>query len=102
MYEIIINETIETKGLISFMISKDEEGQLIGEGVLKTHIYVEEINVLDCANFAIYDIDVISESFGSNDPCIVYRFIFKDFETFYEHNDYTEEELIELYDKESE
>lgn len=102
MYDIVINETIETKGLISFIIAKDEEGNLAGEGVLKTHLYIEEINTLDCDNFAIYDIDVISESFGSSDPCIIYRFTFKDFETSYEYNEYTEEQLIEIYNKESE
>ena len=96
MYEITINEFIKTKGLISFTISK-KDGQLVGEGVLKTHLYIDEIDTLECYNFALAGIDVYSESFGSTDPCIVYQFTFTSFDTYYELNDYTDEELDMIY-----
>ena len=102
MYDIVINQEIKTKGLISFTISKDEEGNIVGEGAFKTHIYVEDINMLECYNFILFDVDVFAESFGSNDPCILYRFTFKDYNTFYDEVKYTEEQLIEIYKKESE
>ena len=80
--DIKINE-VETLGLISFNVSKDDEGNLIKSGVLKTHLYIEEINTLECDRFRLTGVDVISESFGSNDPCIIYQFVFEEYECDY-------------------
>ena len=100
MYEIRVNDAFETYGLMSINIKKAEEG-LVTEGVLKTHLYIEEIDSLECDRFRISGIDVLSESFGSNDPFVVYYFIFEDFEMFYENLEYDEKELLEMYKKAS-
>ena len=40
MYKIIINDEINTLGLITFQIRKEGDS-LIREGLLKTHLYIE-------------------------------------------------------------
>ena len=101
MFRIKVNEAFETYGLISFAIKQTEDGY-IKEGILKTHLYIEEIDTLECDRFILTGIEVVSESFGSTDPFIVYYFNFDMFETYYEDFDYTEEELIDMYTKENE
>ena len=91
---IMIND-IETLGLISFTINKTENG-FEKMGALKTHIYVDEIDTIQCEKFSLYGVDVYSESFGSNDPFIIYSFTFEDFECNYE-NSMTIDELLDLY-----
>ena len=102
MYNIIINETIKTLGLITFQITKDDNDNLIKEGILKTHLYIEEIESLECDRFKLIGIDVYSESFGSTDMFILYRFTFDKFGIKDTDENLTEEELIALYDKELE
>ena len=99
MYKIRVNDVFETYGLISVNMRKEGEG-LVTEGMLKTHLYLEEITELECDRFIVTGVDVQSESFGSTDPFIVYYFTFEGMDTFYEDLDYDEEELIELYKKE--
>ena len=67
MYKIIIKDEINTLGLITFQIRKEGDS-LIKEGLLKTHLYVEEINTLECKKFKINNIDVFAETFWSSDP----------------------------------
>ena len=102
MYNIIINETIKTLGLITFQITKDDNDNLIKEGILKTHLYIEEIESLECDRFKLIGIDVYSESFGSTDMFILYRFTFDKFGIKDTDENLTEEELVALYDKELE
>ena len=102
MYNIMINDTIETLGLITFRLSKDANDDLITEGILKTHLYIEEINSLECNRFRLEGIDVYSESFGSTDIFNLYQFTFKAFDIKDTGENYSEEELIALYDKELE
>ncbi len=101
MFRVKVNEAFETYGLISFSIREEDEGYR-KEGIFKTHLYIEEIDTLECDRFIITGINVISESFGSTDPFIVYYFTFDVFETYYEDFDYSEEELLEMYKKENE
>jgi hypothetical protein len=101
MFKVKVNEAFETYGLISFSI-REEEGGYVKEGIFKTHLYIEEIDTLECDRFIITGINVISESFGSTDPFIVYYFSFDMFETYYEDFYYSEEELEEMYKKENE
>ena len=91
---IMIND-IETLGLVSVTINKTEDG-FVKNGALKTHIYVEDIETIQCDKFNLYGVDVYSESFGSNDPCIIYSFTFEDFECNYD-NDMSIDDLLELY-----
>ena len=99
MYKIRVNDTFETYGLISASIKKEGEN-IITEGMLKTHLYIEDITELECDRFLITGVDVQAEAFGSTDPFIVYYFTFNSMETYYEDLDYDEDELIELYKKE--
>lgn len=99
MYNIIINNSIETLGLITFRISKDANDNLIREGYLKTHLYIEEITSLECSRFRLEGIDVYSESFGSTDIFNLYQFTYEEY-MIKEVIDLSEEELIVLYDNE--
>lgn len=99
MYEIRVNDAFVTYGLLSVNMRK-ENGQFVTEGMFKTHLYIEEIENLECDRFRVTGIDVQAESFGSTDPFIVYYFTFENIETYYEDLEYEEEELIELYKKE--
>jgi hypothetical protein len=99
MYRIKVNEAFETYGLISFTI-KQVDGNLVREGMLKTHLYIEEINTLECDRFILDGINVFAESFGSTDPFVVYYFTFETYDTFYEELEYEEDDLIKLYNKE--
>lgn len=102
MYKIKINDSIETLGLITFQITKDANDNLIKEGLLKTHLYIEEIESLECDRFKLIGVDVYSESFGSTDIFVLYRFTFDKFGINDTGENYSEEELIALYDKELE
>ena len=99
MYKIRVNDAFETYGLISASIKKEGEN-LVTEGMLKTHLYIEDINELECDRFLITGVDVQAEAFGSTDPFVVYYFTFDSMETYYEDLDYDEDKLIELYNKE--
>lgn len=99
MFNVTINDSIKTLGLITFQISKQEDS-LITEGLLKTHLYIEEITSLECNRFRLDGIDVYSEAFGSTDVFNLYRFTYKNFEIKETGEDLNEKDLIELYDKE--
>ena len=102
MYNITINDSIKTLGLITFRISKDANDNLITEGILKTHLYIEEINTLECDRFRLEGIEVYSESFGSTDIFNLYQFSYTALDIKDKGENYSEEELIALYDKELE
>ena len=101
MYKIIINNEINTMGLITFQIKQDGN-LLVKEGLLKTHLYIEEIDTLECDRFKIEGVDVYSETFGSTDIFNLYTFTFSTFEIKNKGENLTEDELIELYKKELE
>ena len=99
MYNIIINDTIETLGLITFQIRKEGES-LIKEGLLKTHLYVEEINTIECSRFRLEGIEVYAESFGSTDIFNLYHFTYEYFDIKELGDSLNEDDLIALYDNE--
>lgn len=101
MYKIIINDEINTLGLITFQIRKEGDS-LIREGLLKTHLYIEEITSLECSRFRLENIDVYAEAFGSTDVFNLYSFTFTNFEIKDLGNGLNEQDLIELYKKELE
>lgn len=101
MFKVKINDAFETYGLISFNI-RQEGDELVREGVFKTHMYIQEIDTLECDRFRLEGINVTAEGFGSADPFIVYYFEFEDFDTYYEDLEYDDNELLELYKKENE
>lgn len=99
MYKIIINDTIETLGLITFQIRKQGDS-LIKEGLLKTHLYIEEINTIECNRFRLEGIDVYAESFGSMDIFNLYNFTYEYFDIKELGDNLNEEDLIALYNNE--
>lgn len=101
MYKIIVNDEINTLGLITFQIRKEGDS-LIREGLLKTHLYIEEINTLECDRFRLENIDVYAEAFGSTDVFNLYRFTFTDYQIKDTGENLKEDCLISLYDKELE
>jgi hypothetical protein len=101
MYNIIINNSINTLGLITFQIRREGD-LLIKEGILKTHLYIEEIDTLECDRFKINGVDVFAEAFGSTDIFNLYTFTYEDFEMKDLGENHKEEDLMALYDKELE
>lgn len=99
MYNITINDTISTLGLITFQIRREGDS-LIREGLLKTHLYVEEIDTLECDRFRLEGIDVYAEAFGSSDIFNLYTFTYELFSIKETGEGLSEEELILLYEKE--
>lgn len=99
MYNITINDEINTLGLITFQIRKDGDS-LIKEGLLKTHLYVEEITTLECNRFRLEDVDVYAEAFGSTDIFNLYHFTYEYFDIKELGDNLNEEDLIALYDNE--
>lgn len=99
MYNITINDTISTLGLITFQIRREGDS-LIREGLLKTHLYVEEIDTLECDRFRLEGIDVYAEAFGSSDIFNLYTFTYELFSIKETGEGLSEEELILLYKKE--
>lgn len=100
-FDIIINDEIETLGLITYEI-KQEGKELIRSGILKTHLYIEEIHSLSCDRFRLDGIEVYAETSGSNDIFYVYVFEYESVEILNNGTDYKLEELLEMYKKEVE
>ncbi len=99
-FDIIINDEIETYGLITYNIKKEGDN-FIKEGVLKTHVYVEEIHSLQCDKFRLDGIDVYAEASGSNDVFYIYAFEYEVLEILSNGTEYNLEELLEMYKQES-
>lgn len=68
------NKVYEIKGRVSFAIQKTEEEDYITEGSMTIHHYIEDIKEIETDRYILEDIDVIKESFGSNDFDIFYHF----------------------------
>ena len=100
-FDIVINDEIETLGLITYEI-KQEGNEFIRSGILKTHLYIEEIHSLSCDRFRLDGIEVYAETSGSNDVFYVYVFEYESVEILNNGTDYKLEELLEMYKKEVE
>ncbi len=98
-YNVVINDDIVTYGLITYNISYDGE-QYIKEGILKTHLYIEELHTLECARFKLTGIEVNAEASGSNDIFYVYIFTYEGLEILDDGTDYELEELLKMYEEE--
>ena len=99
-FDIIINDEIETYGLITYNIKKQGD-ELIREGILKTHLYIEEIQSLQCDRFRLDGVDVYAETSGSNDIFYIYAFEYETLEILDNGTEYNLEELLEMYKQES-
>lgn len=99
-FDIIINDEIETYGLITYNIKKQGD-ELVREGILKTHVYIEEIHSLQCDRFRLEGVDVYAETSGSNDIFYIYAFEYETLEILDNGTEYNLEELLEMYKQES-
>ena len=68
------------KGRVSFTAEKTETGELLIEGKLTTHYYIEDISKIETYRYILNGIDVYREDFGTNDLDILYVFTCKDYE----------------------
>ena len=100
-YNIVINGDIETLGLITYNITYDGTDYL-KEGVLKTHLYIEEIHSLSCDRFRLDGVEVYAETSGSNDIFYIYVFEYESVEILNNGTEFKLEELLEMYKKEVE
>lgn len=100
-FDIVINDEIETYGLITYEI-KREGKELIRSGILKTHLYIEEIHSLSCDRFRLDGVEVYAETSGSNDIFYVYVFEYESVEILNNGTEFKLEELLEMYKKEVE
>lgn len=100
-FDIVINDEIETYGLITYEIRQEGE-ELIRTGMLKTHLYIEEIHSLACDRFRLEGVEVYAETSGSNDVFYIYVFAYEDLEILNNGENYNLEELLEMYKKEAE
>ena len=100
-FDILINDEIETLGLITYEI-KREGKELIRSGILKTHLYIEEIHSLECERFRLDGVEVYAETSGSNDMFYVYVFEYESIEILNNGTEFKLEELLEMYKKEVE
>ena len=100
-FDILINDEIETLGLITYEI-KQEGKELIRSGILKTHLYIEEIHSLECERFRLDGVEVYAETSGSNDMFYVYVFEYESIEILNNGTEFKLEELLEMYKKEVE
>lgn len=99
MFNIIINDDIETLGLCTIQVEADEEGRVTALGILKTHKHVEHINRIETNRFIVEGVSVYLEAFGNTDNFNLYRFTFKNY--FVKNKcKLSQEELIALYEKE--
>ena len=83
MATIIINDKLQVKGKVSFNREKvllqnvDEERYVMEcTGVLSTHLYIDQIDTIETERCIAKDVDVYSESIGSDDYNIMYHFRF--------------------------
>ncbi len=98
-FEILINEELKAYGLITYSISFDGE-RYAKDGMLKTHLYIEEIDTLECDRFKLNGVNVYAESSGSNDIFYIYAFTYEELVILDNGTKYDDDELLEMYKRE--
>jgi hypothetical protein len=77
MAEIVINGSIAIEGKLTVnraLVQQDGVQAIVVEGALRTEKYIEEIDDIQTERFSVLGVQVIQESFGSEDKEIVYVF----------------------------
>lgn len=80
MAVIKINAEKFVKGKVSITRKKEYDGNsdnnyiIATYGVLSTHDYIEQINIIETERYYLHGIEVYQEDFGSNDYNIIYHF----------------------------
>lgn len=84
MSTVIINGFVTTEGevLVSNRIETNQEGKqfIVTEGVYKTEMYIEEIDLIETNNFILRGVFVVEETFSSETKEILYRFVAEELE----------------------
>lgn len=75
MATIMINDELKVNGKLSISRQLNEEGDgFIITGSFATHLYIEDIHMLESPRYKLYGVEVFQEMFGSDDYDIVYNF----------------------------
>lgn len=76
MAQLIINNNLYENGNVSFSRGANEEGTgFIITGILSTHLYIDDIEIIETPRYKLSGVTVFEESFGSDDYNIHYRFV---------------------------
>lgn len=96
MAKISVNDEHLINGRVTVRRYKDENDNIIIEGSIATHFYIEEINTVETYRYSLTGIDVIEEIFGSDDFDIVYNFIARELQVKNNMSDLSTNEIIEI------
>ena len=80
MANITINGTMKIEGKVT--VSQElniAENILVVTGYLATEHYIEELDSIETENFTLGKVEVLKESFGTEDREVVYEFYVGDF-----------------------
>lgn len=79
MARLMINDNITVDGKLTVnrtLVENDDGSQsIVVQGALRTKKYIEEIDRIDSPRFSVEGVNVVQESFGSEEEEIVYTFI---------------------------
>ena len=75
-------EVIEVQGRMTFEVARTDEGGLVTYGQLSMHKYIPDICGIESIRYKLDTVEVIKETFGTNDFNILYDFILTDEEAF--------------------
>ena len=74
MAKIIINDSKLVNGALNITRSLGSKGNIIVEGMLATHKYIELIDRIESERYILNGVFVTKEQFASNDAMIIYTF----------------------------
>lgn len=93
---ILVNNKLGVIGDILIKRNKDNDNNIIIQGLFSTHNYIEEINSIESNRYIIKGIDVMEEIFSTNDIRIAYKFKAKELIIKGESSQYDSKELLKL------
>lgn len=82
MANLIIKTTdkmYKEKGRLTFSTELTSNGNIIISGQMTTHKFIEGINKIETHRYILSDVQIVKETFGSDDFDILYDFIAKDY-----------------------
>ena len=77
MAEIVVNGSTAIEGKLTVnraLVEVDGQETIVVEGALRTETYIEEIEDIQSERFSVMGVQVVQESFGSEEKEIVYVF----------------------------
>lgn len=78
MATIIVNNKLTVKGHLTLnrekQINELGEEVLVNEGIFQCHLYFEDINTIEVPRMKLLNVEILNESFGSDDYLMTYAF----------------------------